>query len=123
VILPVWDGSKILSPPPLYQSSIIDREQKMKLIDKDETRGIIKAGELLLTPTDALEFIEKIEQRGILILGVDLWCYIGDQIAEDPNSLDLSEIDNHRGSVAIAREFITHHLPEGTAFVSFVVEE
>ena len=101
----------------------LDYKSKMKLIDKDETRGIIKVGELLLTPTDALKFIEKIEQRGILILGVDLWCYIGDQIAEDPNSLDLSEIDNHRGSVVIAREFITHHLPEGTAFVSFVVED
>ncbi|AFZ56363.1 hypothetical protein H6G54_10810 [Anabaena cylindrica FACHB-243] len=66
----------------------------MKLIDEYQKTGFIKAGELLLTPTHALDFIKEIESRDILILGVNLWCYFNDQIAEDPGSLDLSEIDD-----------------------------
>ncbi|MGM3308102.1 hypothetical protein ACSQ6I_19355 [Anabaena sp. WFMT] len=95
----------------------------MKLIDEYQKTGFIKAGELLLTPTHALDFIKEIESRDILILGVNLWCYFNDQIAEDPGSLDLSEIDNIPESVSIAKQFITHNLPEGTAFVSFVLDE
>jgi hypothetical protein len=95
----------------------------MKLIDQYQTLGIIKAGELLLSPSDALQFLKEIEQREILILGVDLWCYQGDQIVEDPGSLDLSDIDDPQQSVSISKKFITHHLPKGTAFVSFVLDE
>jgi hypothetical protein len=95
----------------------------MKLIDKYQKTGFIKAGELLLTPANALEFINEIAERDILILGVDLWYYINDQISEEPGSLDLSEIDDTRQSVSIAKQFITHNLPEGTAFVSLVLDE
>jgi hypothetical protein len=56
-------------------------------------------------------------------LGVNLWCYVDNQIAEDPGSLDLSEIDDYQESVSIAKRFISQHLPEGTAFVSFVLDE
>jgi hypothetical protein len=34
-----------------------------------------------------------------------------------------SEIDNPQQSVSIAKKFISQHLPEGTAFVSFVLDE
>jgi hypothetical protein len=95
----------------------------MKLIDQYQETGIIKAGELLLSPADALEFIKEIAEREILILGVNLWCYVDNQIAEDPGSLDLSEIDDYQESVSIAKKFISQHLPEGTAFVSFVLDE
>jgi len=95
----------------------------MKLIDKYQATGIIKAGELLLSPPDALEFIKEIAERGILILGVNLWCYIDNRIAEDPGSLDLSEIDDPQESVLIAKKFISQNLPEGSAFVSFVLDE
>jgi hypothetical protein len=95
----------------------------MKLINKYQTSGFIKAGELLLNPTDALEFINEIAERNILILGVGLWCYIDNQIVEDPGSLDLSEINDPQQSVSIAKQFIIHNLPEGTAFVSFVLDE
>ncbi|MBS3030638.1 MAG: hypothetical protein HCA25_27370 [Dolichospermum sp. DET50] len=57
------------------------------------------------------------------VLGVDLWYYINDQISEDPGSLDLSEIDDSQQSVSIAKQFITHNLPEGTAFVSLVLND
>lgn len=95
----------------------------MQLKDKYQTSEIIKAGELLLTPVDALKFIQEIEERKILILGVDLWCYLDGQITEDPSSLDLSEIDDPQTSVSIAREFINNNLPEDTAFVSFILDE
>jgi hypothetical protein len=95
----------------------------MKLIDQYQKLGIIKAGELLLTPSNALKFLVEIEQRGILILGVDLWFYMGEQIVEDPSSLDLSEIDNPQESVAISKKFIAHDLPKETAFISFVLDE
>lgn len=95
----------------------------MQLIDKYQTSGIIKAGELLLIPADAFKFIQEIEEREILILGIDLWCYIDGQIAENPASLDLSEIDDFQKSVSIAKQFITDHLPEDTAFISFVLDE
>ncbi|MEA5577462.1 hypothetical protein [Anabaena sp. UHCC 0451] len=95
----------------------------MKLIDQYQETGIIKAGELLLSPADALEFMKEIAEREILILGVNLWCYVDNKIAEDPGSLDLSEIDNPQESVSIAKKFISQHLPEGTAFVSFVLDE
>ncbi|MDD1416343.1 hypothetical protein MEN41_17505 [Dolichospermum sp. ST_con] len=95
----------------------------MKLIDKYQETGIIKAGELLLSPIDALEFIKEIVDKEILILGVNLWCYVDNKIAENPGSLDLSEIDNPQKSVFVAKKFITQYLPEGTAFVSFVLDE
>jgi hypothetical protein len=95
----------------------------MKLIDKYQKTGFIKAGELLLTPANALEFINEIAERDILILGVDLWYYINDQISEEPGSLDLSEINDPQQSVSIAKQFITHNLPRGTAFVSLVLDD
>jgi len=98
-------------------------ETLKKVIDQYHTLGMVKADELLLHPTDALHLADELEQRGILILGVDIWYYIGNQIAEDPGSLDLSEITNSKVSAKLAREFITSKLPERTAFVSFVLEE
>ena len=98
-------------------------ETLKKVIDKYHTLGIVKADELLLRPTDALRLADELEQKGILILGLDIWYYIGDQVAEDPGSLDLSEITNVTVSAKLSREFITSHLPEKTAFVSFVLEE
>jgi hypothetical protein len=94
-----------------------------KIIDKYYNLGIVKAGELLLSPVDAIRLADELEQRGILILGVDLWYYIGNKIAEDPGSLDLSEITNVKDSAKLAIEFIQKHLPEKTEFVSFVLEE
>ncbi|MBD2004234.1 MULTISPECIES: hypothetical protein [Cyanophyceae] len=94
-----------------------------KLIDKYQPLGIIKAEELLLRPEHAVLLAYELEQRGILILGVDLWYYIGDKIAEDPGALDLSEITDVKISARLAREFITNRLPSRIAFVSFVLEE
>lgn len=94
-----------------------------KIIDKYYNLGIVKAGELLLSPVDAIRLADELEQRGILILGVDLWYYIGNKIAENPGSLDLSEITNVKDSAKLAIEFIQKHLPEKTEFVSFVLEE
>ena len=54
---------------------------------------------------------------------MNLWCYVDNKIAENPGSLDLSEIDNPQKSVFVAKKFITQYLPEGTAFVSFVLDE
>ncbi|CBN56717.1 MULTISPECIES: hypothetical protein [Kamptonema] len=50
-------------------------ETLKKVIDKYHTLGMVKADELLLRPTDALRLADELEQRGILILGVDIWYY------------------------------------------------
>ncbi|MFB2879720.1 hypothetical protein [Floridanema aerugineum] len=94
-----------------------------RLISKYHNLGIIKAEELLLSPKDAISLANELEQRGILILGVDLWYYIDDKIAEDTRSLDLSEVTDVKTSARLAREFISDRLPKRTAFVSFVLEE
>ncbi len=95
----------------------------MKIVDQYQQLGIIKAGERLFTPSDALNFLRKIEQKGQSILGVDLWCYMGEQLVEDPSSLDLSDINDPHESITISKRFITYSLPQGTTFVSFVLDE
>jgi hypothetical protein len=93
------------------------------LLKKYYPLNILKAGELLLQPTDAILIINDLEQIGILILGVDLWYNQGLNLVEDPNSLDLSEICDITQNAYHAREFISHHLPKRTAWVSLVFSE
>lgn len=95
----------------------------MKLLDQYQKLGIIKAGELLLTPQDAVNLVEEIAQKDILILGVDIWYYLGDRIVEDPSSLDLSDISDAKINAEIAKNFITTQLPENIVYVSFVLDE
>ncbi|MBC6473453.1 MAG: hypothetical protein GDA48_12075 [Hormoscilla sp. GM102CHS1] len=91
-------------------------------IDKYHHLGIVKAGELLLRPADAINLADELEQMGILILGVDLWYDLGREIAEDPDSLDLSQVTDVKNNVAIARDFIANKLPSRITFVSLVWE-
>lgn len=95
----------------------------MKLLDQYQKLGIVKAGELLLNPQDAVNLAEEIAEKGILILGVDIWYYLGDQIVEDPSSLDLSDISDAKISAEISKKFITTQLPENIVYVSFVLDE
>ena len=62
---------------------------------------------------------DDLERAGVLILGVDLWYAIGEAIAPNPNSLDISEITDVKAIARLARDFIACRLPEGMAFVSF----
>ena len=98
-----------------------------QVMNKYERFGTWKAGELLLRPEDALSLANELEEMEIVIFGVDVWYYVVKQIVEDPGSLDISDItdgDNRvRASAKAAREFIKNKLPEGTAFVSFIMEE
>lgn len=93
------------------------------LLKKYHSLGILKAGELLLQPTDAILAVNDLKQLGILILGVDLWYNQGSDLAEDPNSLDLSDVNDVIQNADSAREFITHHLPKRTTWVSLVYFE
>jgi hypothetical protein len=95
----------------------------MKLLDKYQELGIIKANELLLTPQDAVNLVEEIAQKGILILGVDLWYYFGDQIVENPSSLDLSNISDAKISAEVAKKFILTQLPKNIVYVSLVLDD
>ena len=95
----------------------------MKLLDKYQELGIIKAGELLLIPQDAVNLVEEIAQKDILILGVDLWYYLGDQIVEDPSSLDLSNISDTKISVEVAKKFIMTQLPKNIVYVSLILDD
>ncbi|MEQ8754544.1 MAG: hypothetical protein RID09_13660 [Coleofasciculus sp. G1-WW12-02] len=98
-------------------------ETLRSIIDNYHNLGIVKAGELLLRPVDAVKLADELEKNGILILGVDLWYYIGNKIAEDPGSLELSDISDVKDNARVAKEFIKNKLPERTEFVSFILEE
>ena len=89
-------------------------------IAKYQSLGSVKAGELLLPPAQAMLLADELERAGVLILGVDLWYAKGEEVAENPNCLDLSEITDVKASARLARDFIARRLPEGTAFVSLV---
>ncbi len=91
-------------------------------IDKYHHLGIVKAGKLLLRPADAINLADELEQMGMLILGVDLWYYIGQEIAEDPGSLDISQGTDVKNNAIIVRDFIANKLPSRIAFVSLVWE-
>lgn len=95
----------------------------MKLLDKYQELGIIKAGELLLSPQNAVNLVEEIAQKSIPILGVDLWYYWGDQIVEDPSSLDLSNISDAKISAEVAKKFIMSQLPENIVYVSLILDD
>ena len=91
-----------------------------RVIEKYRHQGIIKAGELLLSPADAIDLVCDLEVQGIPILGVDCWYYVGQDLAEDPNSLDLSGLKDSQNGANIAKEFIANQLSSKTAFVSLI---
>ena len=91
-----------------------------RVIDKYRHQGIIKAGELLLPPADAMDLLSDLEAQAVSILGVDCWYYADRDLAEDPNSLDLSELEDSSISANIARDFILNKLSAKTAFVSLI---
>lgn len=93
------------------------------ILNKYQKLGIIKAGELLLTPKDALNLIEELSQKGILLLGVDTWKCLNDNIVEDPNSLDLSNVSDPKNSSEIAKRFILNQLSESIVYVSLVLDD
>ena len=123
----VWVRSKLESyfclQPPFGLSSELVEESKPIInlqVPKYKSLGSLKAGELLLPPAQAILLAEELDLAGVLILGVDLWYAKGEEIAENPNCLDLSEITDVKASARLARDFIARRLPEKTAFVSLV---
>lgn len=94
-----------------------------RLLASYSSSAIMKAGEVLLQPRAALTLVDELERAAALILGVDVWYCVDGEIAQSLSSLDLSGSgDIHRNAVA-AKSFIEGDLPEGTAFVSLVVDE
>lgn len=94
-----------------------------RLLSKYHRVGLMKAGELLLRPTDALRLVDELEQVQVVILGVDVWIDVNGELAEDLGSLDLSGSASAARNATYAREFIANRLPGKAAFVSLVFDD
>ncbi len=98
-----------------------------KVLDSYLPKGLIKAGELLLQPQDALYLAHDLQSLGVSILGVDIWYRVDGAIAEDPNGLDLSYMVNRddpvESSTAAAKNYIEKQLPTHIELVSFVIND
>lgn len=101
-------------------------EKITRLLDIYRPLGIVKAGELLLRPEDALRLADDLERIGVGIAGVDVWYYVGENIAEGLEGTDLSSLlkeeDSVKKSIAYAKQFIREHLSQRTVFVSFITK-
>lgn len=103
------------------------QEKLQQLMDKYQSLGVMMAGELLLYPQDALQFLDDLAIIRVRILGVDLWYFVKDLIAEDLACLDLSSYavespDQIDQRILAAKQFIRFSLPIHTDLVSFVLD-
>jgi hypothetical protein len=100
------------------------------LLEQYATKGIVKAGEVLLDPPVALRLLDELLALGEIIYGVHIWRFHG------PNQTRLGEIDAGmsmdslsnepdaaESTVAAARRFLTLGLPQEVELVSFVVDD
>ncbi|MBN1123042.1 MAG: hypothetical protein JXJ17_18350 [Anaerolineae bacterium] len=108
------------------------RKRFVEILERYRPLGIIKAGELLLRPDDALRLADELGQLGIAILGCDGWYYVkpGDDkaIAQDlaadffvGNDV-LQGNDSVQKSVKAVKQFIVTSIPEKTDFISFTFD-
>jgi hypothetical protein len=87
-----------------------------------EGRGIRSGQMLLMKPADALEFAEEAGQLGIGILGPEFWYTPHNEYYPAPDyGYMLDAGDFVRKSVQQAKSDIIHALPDGVAWVSFVL--
>lgn len=93
------------------------------ILDKYRLLGIIKAGEILLKPVEALSLLEELETKHVRVYGVDFWYYQNTKIVEDFNSLDLSNTKDPEESVQIAKTFLMQFLPKEITLVSLVLDD
>lgn len=104
--------------------SDIDKVQEIER--RYAARGISKAGELLLRPADALLMLDDLASLDAGVLGVNVWYYVGSQLAESLESADMSTIVGtphwRQLSQDGARQFIKYNLPSNTGFVSLILE-
>lgn len=87
----------------------------------------MQAGELMLPPALALQFLDGLASLGVGILGVNTWYAQGDRFAESLVSADMSSLVGTANwvqrSLEEARTFIKMHLPPETVAVSFVLAD
>jgi hypothetical protein len=90
-------------------------------------KGILKAGELLLKPSDAIQLLGELEHANIGVLGINVWYTINDLYAEDLSGMDLSYLLNSSNwiheSIQISKKFILEQLTENIERVSFIFED
>jgi len=100
------------------------KSEIQKLIYQYQTIGVMEAGELLLRPEDALQFVYELEKIGVELLGVDLWYQLGDSIVQDLSSMDLSSYamnkENRLHEKTLAVERLIKHIPDNIVYLSFV---
>ena len=97
------------------------------IFEKYHYRGMMYGTELLFRHQDALDFIDDCEQTGLIILGIDFYKEIGDDIVPLLHSADYSSLsstpDATLKSTSAARKLLKHGFPDGATWTSFVVED
>ena len=76
-----------------------------------EKQGRYYAGELLLTPQDAVSLIHELETANVVVTGVNLWYLIDGRPVESTLYLVLPEDNYGADNAARAREFILSEVP------------
>ncbi len=93
-------------------------------------KSIVKGSSLLLQPQDALDFIDDLKRINVGVAGIELWYYAQHEnqtvIVEDPAGPDLNKYlhsdDPVNASIAAAKTYLTHDLPNRISLVSFVLD-
>jgi hypothetical protein len=99
--------------------------KKKLLLEKFSKTGILFGGELLLSHPEALKFIKQSREQGILILGMDFYKKIDDEITPLLCSADYSELVSNVNGVELsaneALSLLKDGFPDSADFVSFVI--
>lgn len=91
-----------------------------------QSLGIAYGSEVLLDHQQALRFLDDCVKANLVILGMDFYRGAGDSIMPVEASADYSSLSEGPEAVArsvqAAKKLINDGLPDGAAYVSFVVE-
>jgi hypothetical protein len=108
------------------------RDSLTQIMGQYRHLGVVKGGELLLRPDDALRLAEELGRIGIAIMGCDGWYYVKPDddrwIAQDLAvdyyvGDDILQCDEPvRRSVEAVKQFIKTEVTERTAFISFTLD-
>lgn len=88
-------------------------------------RGTWQATELLLSREEALRFVDDCEREGLVVLGMNFWAPVRENVFREVGAADYSSIPRAGGvarSAAEARTLLADGIPDGGSHVSFVLD-
>src|SRR5262245_14512409 len=107
------------------------QDQLVELMKKYRSIGLLKAGQLLLKPDDALRLADELEPLGIAVMGLDTWCYKEFEARTTLSQEQMQTLEIKpdvligpravQESITLVKRFITQSLPPNAVFVSLTL--